>query len=142
MQKTQYKRTQYIVRKGFQLKYIGLILAVVLVSSFIVGYTIYYNSWVLLGESLAKVYPQGRLAAIFHSVNLKIALNVFFVTMLCIGIGIITSHKIAGPIYRIITFVNGLTKGDYKQRLHLRKGDDLQDLADALNKLTEKLEKE
>jgi len=141
MQKTKYRRTQYIVRKGFQLKYIGLILAVVLISSFIVGYTIYYNSWVLLGNSLANVYPQGRLAAIFHSVNIKLVINIFFVTILCIGIGIITSHQIAGPIYRIIIFVNGLTKGDCARRLHLRKGDDLQDLADALNKLAEKMEK-
>ncbi|MBL7158062.1 MAG: hypothetical protein ISS91_00925 [Candidatus Omnitrophica bacterium] len=141
MQKTKYRRSQYIVRKGFQLKYIGLILGIVLISSFIVGYTIYYNSWVLLGDSLAKVYPQGRLAAIFHSVNIKLVVNIFFVTILCVGIGIVTSHKIAGPIYRIKAFVNGLTNGDCAQRLHLRKGDDLQDLADALNKLAEKLEK-
>ena len=141
MQKTKYRRTRYIVRKEFQLKYIGLVLGVVLISSLIAGYTVYYNSWVLLGESLAKVYPQGRLVAIFRSVNIKLAVNVLFLAMLSIGLSIIASHRIAGPIYRIISFVRGLTSGNYSARLRLRKGDDLQDLADALNELAEKLEK-
>ena len=141
MEKTRYKRKQYIVRKEFQLKFIGLILGVVLLSSFIVGYTIYYNSWVMLGGKLANVYPQGRLADIFRTVNIKILINVIFVTMLCMGIGIVTSHKIAGPIFRIKAFVMGLAAGNYSSRIRLRRGDDLQDLAEELNKLAEKLER-
>jgi len=142
MAKQFLRRKQYIVRKRFQLRYIGLILAVMLFSVIITGYTIYYNSWTLLGDKLANVYPQGRLVSIFKIVNLKLAVSMIFVTLLCTGIGIIASHKIAGPIYRMINFIDDVTAGDYAQRLRLRKNDELNDVADALNRLVDRLEKE
>ncbi|MBN1353106.1 MAG: hypothetical protein JW994_00355 [Candidatus Omnitrophica bacterium] len=142
MPKQPYKRSRYFVRKKFQLRYIGIILGAVLLSAAISGYTIYYSAWTMLGDSLAKVYPQGRLVAIFNYVNIKVAVNLFFVLMLCTGIGILTSHKIAGPIYRMIKFLDGMVAGDYSQRIHLRKGDELQDVADAINRLAEKLNAE
>ena len=137
-----YKRRRYIVKTEFQLKYIGLIVAVMLLSAAISGYTIYYNSWVLLGEKLANVYPQGMLVQIFRSVNMRLFITMIFVTMLCVGIGIIASHRIAGPVFRMIRFLGNVTGGDYSQRLHLRKKDELKDLAEAINKLVDKLESE
>ena len=137
-----YKRTQFIVKKGFQLRYIGLIVAVMLISTLIVGYTIYYNAWTLLGSKLANVYPQGRLVSIFNMVNIRLAINLIFVAMLCVGIGIIASHRIAGPIDRMVRFMNAIADGDYSKRLTLRDKDELQDLANAMNKLADRLEKE
>lgn len=142
MGRMQYKRRSYFVKREFQLKYIGMILAVMLLTLIIAGYSIYYNSWILLGARLANVYPQGRLVQIFRYVNLRLFVNMFFVTMLCTGIAIIASHKIAGPIYRMLHFVNDIAAGNYSQRLVLRKGDELNELAGALNKLAEKLESE
>ena len=142
MERAPFRRRRYFIRTKFQLKYIVLILAVALTSAIISGYTIYYNSWVLLGHKLANVYPQGRLIEIFRSVNTKLAINLFFVLILCVTAGLLASHKIAGPLFRIIRFLGTVTKGDYSQRVTLRKGDELQDLADAVNKLVEKLDKE
>ena len=140
MAQTKYKRTQFIVKKGFQLRYISMILAIMLLSAVISGYTIYYNAWVYLGSKLASVYPQGRLVHMFRSINIKLAINLAFVAMLCTGIGIIVSHRIAGPIDRMIKFVNKLTAGDYSRRLTLREKDELKDLASAINELVDKLE--
>jgi len=140
MEKKLYKRRRYIVRKELQLKYVGLILTVVLLSAVVAGYTIYYNSWALLGDKLASVYPQGRLAQIFRTVNIRLVVNLIFVSMFCVGIGILTSHKIAGPVFRMVRFLNNVAEGDYTKRVHLRKGDQLQDLAEAINKVVDKLE--
>ncbi|MBL7155535.1 MAG: HAMP domain-containing protein [Candidatus Omnitrophica bacterium] len=142
MERKRYRRRQYIVRKEFQLKYVGLILAVMLLSVAITGYTIYYNSWILLGDKLANVYPQGRLVHIFKTVNFRLAVSMVFVTILCTGIGIIASHKVAGPIYRMIKFIDSVAEGDYSKRLKLRKGDELTDVAGAINRLVNKLEGE
>ena len=143
MEKAFQKRRRYFIRKGFQLKYVGLILGVMFLGAVISGYTIYHNAWLLLGEKLANVYPQGRLIHIFHSVNIRLALNLFFVSIFCIAISIFTSHKVAGPIYRMIKFLgNVATSGDYGQRIRLRKHDDLKDLAEAINGLVDKLERE
>ncbi len=137
-----YRRRQYFVRKRFQLKYIGLILAVVFISASVSGYTIYYNAWVLLGEKLAAVYPQGMLVHIFRSVNMKLLINIIFVSIFCAGVGIMASHRIAGPVFRMIKFLDSASEGDYKKRIQLRKGDELADLADAMNRLMDKLENE
>ena len=137
-----FRRRHYFIRKKFQLKYIGLILAVMLFSAIISGYTIYYNAWALLGEKLASVYPQGRLIDIFHAVNVKLLINMILVSILCAVIGLLISHRIAGPVYRMITFMDKVTGGDYSQRIKLRKNDDLKDLADAINRLIDKLESE
>ena len=136
------RRRRYIVKPAFQLRYVGLILAVMLLSAVIVGYTIYYNSWVLLGSKLASVYPQGRLVQIFRSVNVRLAINMVFVGVLCAGIGILASHRIAGPIQRMKKFLDDMTGGDYSRRLKLRKHDELKDVAGAMNRLAEKLERE
>lgn len=136
------KRKRIFISKKFQIKYTGLILLSVFLSAVIVGYTIYYNSWMLLGEKLANVYPQGRLVQIFKIVNIRIAVSMVFLSLFCVIIGIMASHKIAGPVYRMIQFLDNLSGGDYRQRLKLRKGDELQDLADAINRLIDKLEGE
>ena len=142
MEKRPYRRRRYVVKKEFQLKYVGLIVAVMLLSAVVSGYTIYYNSWVLLGSKLASVYPQGRLVQIFRSVNIRLVVTMFFVTMLCVGIGILASHRIAGPVFRMIRFLGNVTNGDYSQRLCLRKKDELKDLAESINRLVDKLESE
>ena len=142
MPNIKYKRTQFIVKKSFQLRYIGLILAVMLFSSLIAGYTIYYNSWVFLGSKLANVYPQGMLVQIFKTVNLRLTINLVFVAIMCTGIGIIASHRIAGPLDRMTRFLKSVKEGDYSKRIKLRDKDELIDLANAINELVDKLESE
>ena len=142
MMNRSYRRTRYLVKKKFQLKYVGLILAVMFGGALITGFTIYYNSWVLLGDKLANVYPQGMLLHIFRSVNIKLAVNLILVAIFCTALGIMASHRIAGPIDRMVNFVEYVAKGDYKKRLTLRKGDELKELATAINRLVDKLEKE
>ena len=142
MERKLHRRRHYIIKKAFQLKYIALLLAVVLISVIITGYTIYYNIWTLLGDKLANVYPQGRLITIFRTVNVRLAINMIFVSMLCIGIGIFASHRIAGPVFRMIRFLNTVAAGDYNQKLTLRKTDELKDLAEAINKVVDRLKVE
>ena len=137
-----HKRKQYVVKKGFQLRYVGRIVGIAVFSAVVSGYTIYYNAWIQLGEKLAYVYPQGQLVDIFRRVNLSLAVSMFFVVIFCIGVGLIFSHRIAGPIDRMKKFLEAAGKGDYSQRIILRKKDELQDLAEAMNKLVEKLESE
>lgn len=136
------KRKRFLIRKKFQLKYSGLILSVIFLSALVSGYTIYYNVWYHLGGKLAAVYPQGRLIEIFRFVNVRLALNMFFVSLLCAGVGIMVSHRIAGPVYRMIKFLDSLSEGNYERRIKLRKRDELKDLAEAINRLVERLDKE
>jgi methyl-accepting chemotaxis protein len=51
---------------------------------------------------------------------------------------IFVSHKVAGPIYRFEKTCHDLIAGNYIDRVHLRKGDDMQNLAHLLNEAIEK----
>jgi len=52
------------------------------------------------------------------------------------------SHRIAGPLVHILTFLREWAKGDRGERLHLRKNDYLRDLADELNQFLDTLQGE
>jgi len=51
--------------------------------------------------------------------------------------GILVSHRMAGPVYRIKKFINNLLKGEINDKLTLRKGDEFKDLAKPLQELAE-----
>ncbi|MFH0764463.1 MAG: hypothetical protein V1927_05615 [Candidatus Omnitrophota bacterium] len=135
----KFKRKQYLVQKKFQLKYVGLILALTFLTAALCSYVVYYTTMINLGEKLASVYPQGRLVSIVKMVNFRIILSVLLVSPLVALIGILLSHKIAGPIFRMETFLKNMTAGDLASKITLRTGDELISLADGINGVTETL---
>jgi len=139
MARPKFKRRQYLVQKKFQLKYVGLILALMFLTAALCSYVVYYTTMINLGEKLASVYPQGRLVSIVNMVNFRIMVIVLLVTPLVAIISILLSHKIAGPIFRMEEFLKGMATGDLTNRITLRKGDELISLADGINSLVESL---
>ena len=71
--------------------------------------------------------------------NLQLALFTFLIIfMLSLG-GILLSHRIGGPVYRIREYLKGRVDGSVEPHpIHFRKGDFFHDLADAFNKYQEK----
>ncbi|HPS21006.1 MAG TPA: hypothetical protein PKY78_08480 [Candidatus Omnitrophota bacterium] len=133
------KRKKYFVLFGFQIRYILYILLFLYAGAAIAGYTVYYTTWVTLGEKLANVYPRGRLIYIFQSANMELLIRLLLITPLFILIGTLLSHRIAGPIYRIGKYVDQLMNGDYSHMLTLRKKDELKIIATKLSELSTKL---
>ncbi len=140
MVRPKIKRKQYLVAKKFQLKYVGIILALMFLTAALCSYVIYYTSMILMGEKLANVYPQGRLVHIVKIVNFRIMLSVLLVTPLVALIGIFLSHRIAGPIYRMERFMDSLAAGDLGSRIYLRQGDELITVANSINRLADSFE--
>ncbi len=135
----KFKRKQYLVAKKFQLKYVGLILLLMFLTAALCSYVVYYTSMLMMGAKLANVYPQGRLLYIVKAVNFRILLSVILVTPLVGVMGIFLSHRIAGPIYRMEKFLRNMADGDFSSRLVLRQNDELKNLADGINYLSDSL---
>jgi methyl-accepting chemotaxis protein len=129
----RFRRRRYLIKTRFQLRYVGLILALIIITGCICCYVVYYTSLITLGEKLAAVYPQGRLVAIVQMVNFRILLSIILMTPFIIMIGIYFSHRVAGPIFRTERFLKDMAAGDLSQDLILRKGDELISLADGIN---------
>ena len=130
-----YKRTQYLIAKKFQLKYVGMILLLVSLTAVMCSYVVYYTMMLTMGDKLANVYPQGRLISIVNMVNLRILFSMLLVAPLVIIVGIYASHKIAGPIYRIEKFLGSMADGDLSLPLTLRRNDELMSLANGINRV-------
>lgn len=64
-------------------------------------------------------------------------LSIFAVFAYVISLG----HRFFGPIVPLSSHIDKLISGDYSARVKLRKGDELHELADKLNKLAAILEK-
>lgn len=66
----------------------------------------------------------------------KIAIYVILVVI----VSAIVSHKMAGPIYRFEQTCKDIAKGDFSQRVRLRKGDQLQELQEDFNTMMDVVE--
>jgi signal transduction histidine kinase len=51
------------------------------------------------------------------------------------------SHKLAGPIYRFEILCHSIINGVYTDMVHLRKGDEMRNLANLLNEVIERTRK-
>lgn len=135
------RRRKYIIEKGLQFRYIGLVFALALIASIVTGWTVFATGWHFLGEKLASVYPQGRLAYVLRATNLALVRNLLLISPLIFILGLLFSHRIAGPVYRIGKTLRDISKGNLGLRIRLREGDELVDLADTINNLTENFNK-
>ncbi len=136
------RRTRLFIAKSFQIRYISLIMAFMFISAILAGYTVYVTTWIMFGEKLAAVYPQGLLFDIVNKVNLVLLLRLIFLSPMVILIGLVLSNRIAGPIYRIRRFLDKVYDGHYECTLKLREKDELQDLAESLNQLVARMRAE
>lgn len=116
-----YKRTQYFVKPDLQTKY-----AFMFVLSIGVGLN--------LGVILTLLSPMLRnTSGIFPILYGVLAL---LIIVLVAGISILFTHKLAGPIYKIErSFRQIMDEKDLSLRVQLRTGDELQELAEEINRL-------
>ncbi len=134
-----FRRKQYFVERGLQLRFARFVILFVLVSVLITGLLIFYTTFMLLGEKLADVYPQGRLVAIFRAVHLAILVDMLILLPIIFWMSIIFSHRIAGPLPKIYRTLKEIGQGNFDIKLVLRKGDELKDLADGINDMAANL---
>ena len=136
---TQFKRRTIFIKKKLQFSYMTLIilsvLAGLLIMAFELTFTLndIFDQYPVLLQPLYDHFPTLAYGFIY-----KIIIYVIFVIL----ISAIVSHKMAGPIYRFEQTCKAIAKGDFSQRVHLRKGDQLTDLQDEFNKMMDRVEEE
>lgn len=133
------RRTRLFIARNFQIRYISLILLLMFIVVLLSGYTVYVTTWIIFGEKLAAVYPQGLLIDIIKQVNAVLLLRLLFLMPLVFLIGLVLSNRIAGPMYRIKKYLARISSGQYDEDLVLREKDELKDIAEAVNVLVGKL---
>ena len=132
-----FKRRTIFIKKSLQLRYMLMIIFSVLIGLGIMAFELTVTLDEIFDRYPVLVQPlYDNLLPIMTSFAYKLSLYVLCVVV----ISAVVSHKMAGPVYRFEQVCKSIAKGDYSQRVHLRKGDQLMDLQDAFNQMMDKIE--
>lgn len=135
----RFKRRTIFIKKNLQLRYMMLIIISVLSGLAIMTFELTATLNDLFDNYPVLIQPlYDEFLPIAASFFYKIAIYLLFVIL----ISAILSHKMAGPVYRFEQTCKAIAKGDFSQRVRLRKGDQLTELQDEFNKMMDKVEEE
>ena len=136
-----YRRKQHFIKRGYQTRFILKFCLLVLVGAVISTALLYF----LAQGSLTSTYANSRLTiratsvAIMPAVIYTNLITLGLVTVGCIFVVLYVSHRIAGPLYRFEKELAEIAEGDLTKVVHLRKKDEVTDMADSLNRMTASL---
>lgn len=150
MNKRKYKRRQYIVDPEFQYGMVRkfAVLAVLFIAmsmSFLILVNYLYGD---LQFELVQPDPFSAEESMDTLDGQRSLLDLLWpVLAVCLGVtlavtfvlGILLSHRMAGPIFRIRRTILEMAEGDLKGLIFLRNKDDFKPLAEAMNILKESL---
>jgi methyl-accepting chemotaxis protein len=138
--KASYKRRIYLINKDFQIKFIvyTATIAVITLATFYGMLYFFFDELVTLG--VRSGFPAGHVYFRFIADNRTDMMNVYYpiasiaVFIIIFVSGIFFSHKIAGPIYRMNTYLRSLSLDTLTSPLSFRKKDFFQELSKSYNK--------
>lgn len=133
-----YKRKQYLVDRGYQLRFVTRVFMAVLVvavtSSLIATGLLWTNMY------RADMEQQTLLIAGLIAVATTLLIELLLSIPIVFFLGIRQSHRIVGPMNRLKATLEAIGRGDFSQRITLRQGDALEDLAKAINAMAQSLQ--
>ncbi|MBF0331376.1 MAG: hypothetical protein HQL17_05510 [Candidatus Omnitrophica bacterium] len=134
-EKQGYRRSNVYIDKDFQTKFILKFCGVVAVGA---GVTILLL-YVLSQQSTSVSFVHARVKVMTTAdFILPLLIQTVLVVMAIVGVAsigvtLIVSHKIAGPLFRFKQTFKELSSGNFTNQVRLRKGDQLLEVADDFN---------
>ena len=130
-------RKRILIGKKLQFKYVGVILVAVLSSSILIILTVYFSFWSSLVEMDASVQNSAVIGNGLDRINLMMLFEMPILLVIAAFIGLVVSHKIAGPVYRLQKVAYDVSRGDLTTSVSLRSDDELKNLSAAFNSVIE-----
>jgi len=138
MPEVQDRRRQYIVYKLFQFKFIYILVALLVVT---VGAAHGLASWA--AKWLVKDLSMVQAAApVPVSVNIpweifgiSVLITIILGTVLVLILGMIYSHRIAGPMFSLKRVLERVSDGDLTTVMHIRAKDEFHDVEASVNQM-------
>lgn len=135
----RWRRRQTLVNQEHQLRFTSVLLGqMALVLLTIAGFAA-NESQRTMSIVLQHITDSPLASDALHANNQAFLFQILLVVALaaCVQIffGIYTSHKLAGPVLKMTTYLDRATSGDFSGRIQFRDGDQLADLAAKMNHL-------
>lgn len=137
----------YLLEPRFQLKYTSMVIGVTLVVASALGYFAYRESKGMTDSLMITLSmqpdPPPNIEELAREQDTKILVAIIggiaLLTMVLGVTGILVTHRLVGPAYKLKLLIAGLAKGKLKLSGKLRKGDELQDVFLALDAMVEEM---
>ncbi|MDD5195414.1 MAG: hypothetical protein PHQ96_07085 [Candidatus Omnitrophica bacterium] len=128
------KRRNYFIDKKFQTEFILRFSFIVIIASLCLGLFLIYLTKESTTVTIENAHVQVKSTADFiFPLLIQTLLVVTVISALLVALlTLLASHKIAGPLYRIRKELELVKSGSFLPNFHIRKGDQMQDLADSL----------
>jgi len=135
------RRKTYFIKKSFQRNFIIKFCILVIIGAVLSGSLIYVFSSATVTTTFENCRLQIKSTAdfILPAVLLSGAVVVTLIGLASVAVTLFTSHRIAGPLYRIKEDLKQLAGGNLKIKFNLRQTDEIQVLAEGLDKMTQSL---
>lgn len=135
MRETWQKRKRRLINPRLQLR-LSIVFLCIACSAVLVEGMVLYRSFAKLSTEMGadRDVLLGSLPGIFVK---GILLTLLLTIPATLAIGTLTTHRIAGPLYRFGNFLKQVMAGEHSAPCRIRKGDELQELCDTLNEVTE-----
>ena len=146
MEKEQISRRAYLINPDFQLKFVGFSLLMMLISLVFLYFSNLYFVWKIMDIGHSLGLPINHPFFQFVAEQKKILNTVFAFSSLGVSLvillgGIFLSHRVAGPISRIDSYIQSVL--DHPEtpatELSFRKSDFFPELAELVNRLVKRL---
>ena len=139
-----------LLDRHFQLKYTSMIVGVAALLSLALGgflvSKVKENSRILGLENLGDAAFEAHLFSADNELMMSIAISLALFLVLLVGLSIVMTHRVVGPIYVIKRHLDTLAAGRLPQIRGLRKGDEFvdchQSLVNAIDQLHNELERD
>jgi len=131
---TQFKRRVKLIKPSLQLKLVGTFVGMTALTLLLQ----YLLVTAHLTEAATRMPDGGsHLMSILPEMMMKVLLLSFLVVLpLMFCVGVLTTFRIAGPVYRFEQYLTAVAQGKEDGPCRLRKGDELWDLCDKINEAT------
>ena len=140
-----YKRKlrNFLIDREFQFKYIfwltasGLLLVILNAAIF---YSYVHENYEMFLE-LTPMSDEARelLTSELREILLRLGLLSLGFILIIAGVGLVLSHRAAGPMYAFRRVFRQIREGDHKARIHLRPKDHFQQVAAEFNQMMDSL---
>ena len=139
----QHRRRIFLINPRFQIKFSILICLLIFISSIFYPLTIYdlINKFIAVS---AQSDPAGIAGAQQYKTALIVTLALFQIGFILLSfiITIFLTHKVAGPMYKLLKFLKAKREGEETGKLFFRSGDYFPEVADEFNKTFDQLQEQ
>jgi HAMP domain-containing protein len=124
----------YLINRDFQLRYTGAAVLVGFITTILTAFVILFPLYIFEILRIPRFLPLPFLLGMVLAILINIVLVAFM--------GVVITHKIAGPIYSMTRQFRKVEQGEWASHIQLRKDDDLKYLARKFNEMIDAIKRQ